>query len=74
LRQVRGPEYWEDRADEILVRMEETKDEGAKRILCRIYGDYLGLAAHARQQPDIDAAVLRGKLKPVETPKDEFGT
>jgi hypothetical protein len=54
LAETRDPKYWEDRAEEILVRLEETKGEGPRRILWRIYGDYLRLAALAGGEPNID--------------------
>jgi hypothetical protein len=69
LTKTRGPGYWEDRAEEILVRIDETKDEGARRILWRIYSDYLRLAALAGdhqnlagEEPDFDAAIFKEAL------------
>jgi hypothetical protein len=79
LAKKRGPAYWEDRAEEILVRIEETKDHGARRILWRIYSDYLRLAALAGEQqnaagekPGLDAAIFKEGLDVPKNPKAIF--
>ncbi|MGA7323017.1 MAG: hypothetical protein WBX25_00695 [Rhodomicrobium sp.] len=45
--------YWHDRAEEVLVRLETTKDEGARGILFRIYVDYLRLGRLAEENANI---------------------
>jgi hypothetical protein len=47
---TRSPAYWEDRAEEILARMEEARHEATKRILFRIYHDYIRLARLAEEE------------------------
>ncbi len=45
-------ERWYGRAEEVLVRMEEAKNERTREILVRIYWDYLRLARLAEEQAD----------------------
>jgi hypothetical protein len=59
---TRNARYWEDRAEETLARLEEVTDEGARRILFRIYHDYVRLARLAGEQPKTAASAERPEL------------
>ncbi|HZV21920.1 MAG TPA: hypothetical protein VE986_10290 [Hyphomicrobiales bacterium] len=49
------PEYWHDRAEEILVRLEHARNQNVRSTLLRIYADYLRLARLATERARLEA-------------------